>query len=176
MSNNLMHQTPEDQFLHWRKEMERKQEEQARQMQELQACVEQLQRENDQLRSQVENSLELGNDVRDGYRDKHPIVHNKEKEPIISCDGDGDGDAPVDDELSSGRSPSTSLPPGRNTRGSIRAKSQRKHSHYPTLSDAVSGASRRAREQADRRQNQPLQALRNVSMLPNGIVTSRNVP
>ena len=40
MSNNLMHQTLEDQFLHWLQEMERKQEEQARQMQELQACVE----------------------------------------------------------------------------------------------------------------------------------------
>ena len=32
MSNNPMHQTPKDQFLHWRQEMERKQEEQARQM------------------------------------------------------------------------------------------------------------------------------------------------
>ena len=42
ISNNLMHQTSEDQFLHWRQEMERKQEEQARQMQELQACVKRL--------------------------------------------------------------------------------------------------------------------------------------
>ena len=49
MSNNMMHQTPEDQFLHWHQEMKRKQEEKARQMQELQACVEFLQRENDQL-------------------------------------------------------------------------------------------------------------------------------
>ena len=46
---NLVHQTPKDQFLHWRQEMERKQEEQARQMQELQARAERLQRENDQL-------------------------------------------------------------------------------------------------------------------------------
>ena len=30
MSNNLMNQTPEDQFLHWRQEMERKHEEQVR--------------------------------------------------------------------------------------------------------------------------------------------------
>ena len=42
MSNNLMH---------WRQEMKRKQEEKAIQMQELQACVERLQRENDQLRA-----------------------------------------------------------------------------------------------------------------------------
>ena len=46
-----MHQTLKDQFLHWRQEMERKKEEQVRQMQELQAHAEHLQRENDQLRS-----------------------------------------------------------------------------------------------------------------------------
>ena len=59
--------------------MERKQEEQARQMQELQARAEHLQRENEQLRSQVEKSLELGKDVRDGDRVEHPIVPNKGK-------------------------------------------------------------------------------------------------
>ena len=42
MSNNPMHQTLEDQFLHWRQEMERKQEEQARKMRELQDRVEHL--------------------------------------------------------------------------------------------------------------------------------------
>ena len=154
MSNNPMHQTPEDQFLHWLKEMERKHEEQARQMQELQARVEHLQRENDQLWSQVEKSLELGNYVREGNRVEHHIVRTKGKEPIISSDGD----APADDELSSRRPPSTSPSPGRNARGSTRAKSQRKHSHRLTLNDAVSGASRQVREQIDRRQNQPLQA------------------
>ena len=51
MSNNSMHQTPKDQFLHWRQEMERKQEEKERQMHELQARTECLQRDNDQLRS-----------------------------------------------------------------------------------------------------------------------------
>ena len=49
MANIPMIQSPEDQFLHWRQEMEKKQEEQSRQMQELQGCVERLQRENDQL-------------------------------------------------------------------------------------------------------------------------------
>ena len=87
--------------------MERKQEEQARQMQELQARIECLQRENDQLRSQVEKSLKLGNDVREGDRVEHPIVRNKGKEPIIS----DDGDAPANDELSSRGSLSISPPP-----------------------------------------------------------------
>ena len=90
-----------------------------RQMQELQTCVERFQRENDQLLSQVEKSLELRKDVRDGNRAEHPIVRSKGKEPIIF----GDGDALADDELSSGRSASTSPSPGRNARGNTRAKS-----------------------------------------------------
>ena len=57
MLNNLMYQTPEDQFLHWLQEIERKQEE------ELQAGVERLQYENDQLWAQVEESRDLGKDV-----------------------------------------------------------------------------------------------------------------
>ena len=59
--------------------MERKQEEQARQMQELQARAKRLQRENDQLQSQVEKSLEVGKDVRVGVHVEHPVVHNKGK-------------------------------------------------------------------------------------------------
>ena len=47
MSSNLMNQSPEDQFLHWHQEMEKKQEEQVRQMKELQGHAERLQREND---------------------------------------------------------------------------------------------------------------------------------
>ena len=45
MSSNLLIQSPEDQFLHWRQEMEGKQEEQARKMKELQSYVECLQHE-----------------------------------------------------------------------------------------------------------------------------------
>ena len=45
---------------------------------------------------------------------------------------------------------------------------RRKHLHRPALSDAVSGASRWVREQAYKRQNQPLQAPQNVSMLLDG--------
>ena len=47
MLNNPMHQTPENKFLHWCQEMERKQEEQVRQVQELLARAKRLQREND---------------------------------------------------------------------------------------------------------------------------------
>ena len=72
--------------------MERKQEEQARQMQELQVRIKSLQRDNDQLRSQVEKSLKLGKDVREGDCAERPIIRNKEKDPIIS----NDGDAPTD--------------------------------------------------------------------------------
>ena len=48
-------------------------------MQELQARPERLQRENDQLRSQVEKSLELGKNMIDGDRAKHLVVCNKGK-------------------------------------------------------------------------------------------------
>ena len=51
MSSNLMNQSPKDQFLHWRQEMEKKHEKQARQMKELQGHAKRLQRENDQLRA-----------------------------------------------------------------------------------------------------------------------------
>ena len=118
-------------------------------MQELQARAERLQRENDQLRAQLEKSCELGNDVRDGDRVEHPIARNKGKEPITYSDDY----ALIDDELSFGRSPSTSPPQGRNARGRTRTKSRRKHWHCPALSDAVSCASLRAREESDRRQN-----------------------
>ena len=53
MTSVPMNQLPEDQFLHWRHDMERKQEEHARQIKEFQGQVEHLQRENDQLRAQI---------------------------------------------------------------------------------------------------------------------------
>ena len=63
MPTNPMNQLLEDQFLHWLQEMEKKQEEQVRQMKELQGHVERFQRENDQLWAQIEKSLDLGKDV-----------------------------------------------------------------------------------------------------------------
>ena len=46
MSTNPMIESLEDQFLHWRQDMERKQEEQAGQMKELQVHAKRLQQEN----------------------------------------------------------------------------------------------------------------------------------
>ena len=97
MSSNSMNQLSEDQFLHWHQEIEKKQEEQARQMKELQGHVERLQRENDQLLAQIEKNCNLGKDVRDSVRVMHPISCNRGKEPIIP----DDVDTPTDDELSS---------------------------------------------------------------------------
>ena len=63
MSNNLMVQSPEDQFLHWRQDMERKKKEQARKVKELQSHVERLQRENDQLGTHIGESRDLGRGI-----------------------------------------------------------------------------------------------------------------
>ena len=46
MTSNPINQSPEDQFLNWLHDMKRKQEEQARQMKELQGHVKRLQGEN----------------------------------------------------------------------------------------------------------------------------------
>ena len=65
MLSNPMNQSLKDQFLHWFQEMENNQEEKARQMKELQGHAECLQHENDQLRTQMEKSCDLGKDVQD---------------------------------------------------------------------------------------------------------------
>ena len=144
--------------------MERKQEEQARQMKELQGHAERLQQENDQLRAQIEKSHDLGKDVRDSSQVGHPTPRNKRKEPIVP----NDVETPVDDELSLGSSPSLSLSSAKNARGSTKTKLRKRPSHHPAFSDAVSGTSRMARRKARRRQNQLVQAPRNVSVLPEG--------
>ena len=54
MASNPANQSLEDQFLHWRQDMETKQEEQAKQMVELRKCVDHLQQENDRLRHRLE--------------------------------------------------------------------------------------------------------------------------
>ena len=63
MSSNPVNQSKEDRFLHWCQDMERKQEESARKMKELQSHVEYLQRENDQLRTQIRESHTLGRGI-----------------------------------------------------------------------------------------------------------------
>ena len=71
-------------------------------------------------------------------------------------------------ELSLGSSPSLSLSPTKNARESTKAKLRKRPSHLPALSDAISGASRRARREVGRKQNQPVQAPKNMSVLPEG--------
>ena len=56
MSSNPANQPIEDLFLHWRQEMEAKQEEQARQMAELLEHANHLQQENECLRARLETN------------------------------------------------------------------------------------------------------------------------
>ena len=64
--------------------MEKRQEEQARQMREFQDHIEHLQRENDCLQAHVEKRHDLGEkDVQDSSQAWHPTACNKGKEPIV---------------------------------------------------------------------------------------------
>ena len=107
--------------------MERKQEEQARQMKELQGQVERLQCKNYQLQAQIEKSRDLGKDVRDSGRDAQLITRNKGTGPVVP----GDIDTLVDDELSSGSSPSLNLSLAKNTQESTRTRSRNRLSSHP---------------------------------------------
>ena len=71
--------------------------------------------------------------MQDSGRALYPDPHKGGKEPIIS----DEADAPADDELSSGSSPSLELSLAKNTR----SKSRKRTSHCSAFSDAVSGAS-----------------------------------
>ena len=85
--------------------MEKKQEEQARQMKELQECAEHLQLENDRLRAQIEKRLDLDErEVQDSGQAKRLTVCDKGKKPIVP----DDVEIQADDELSSGSSPNLS--------------------------------------------------------------------
>ena len=64
--------------------MEKKQEEQAKQMRELQNHVESLQWENNRLRAQVEEMRNLGEkDMQDSGQAKHTTIRDKGKKPIV---------------------------------------------------------------------------------------------
>ena len=130
-----------------------------------------MQRENDQLWAQIEKSRDLGKDVRDSSRAAHPTARNKGKELIVP----DNVDTPTDNELSSGSSPSLSLSPTKDARGSTKTKSLKRSSHHPAFSDAVSGASRRARIEVGRKPNPLVQALRNASVLPAGTMPPMQV-
>ena len=99
MSSNLVNQPIEDQFLHWRQEMEAKQEEQARQMVELREHANCLQQENEHPRTRLETNR--GDSSKGLICPPPPTQPNKGKESILM----GESDPPADDELSSGSSP-----------------------------------------------------------------------
>ena len=84
--------------------MEAKQEEQARQIAELQGCADHLQQENDRLRAHLEG--ERIENARGNSHPAPPVKQNKGKEPIQP----NDRDAAADDELSSENSPLPDLP------------------------------------------------------------------
>ena len=112
----------------------------------------------------MEKSYNLGKDVRDGNQATYLVTPNKWKETVIH----NNVDTLTEDELSSGSSPSLSLSSTKNARESIKAKSRKKPSHHLAFSDAVSGTFRKERKEAGRRQNQPVQALRNAPIFPEG--------
>ena len=69
--------------------MEKKQEEQARQMKGLQKRTEHLQRENHRLRAQLEKRHDLDErDAQDNGQVKHPIIRDKGKKFIVLDDVD----------------------------------------------------------------------------------------
>ena len=90
------------------------------------------------------------------------IARNRGKEPIVP----DDVNTLVDGEFSSGSSPSLSLSLTKDAQKSTKAKPHKRPLHHPTFSDVVSSASGRARREADRRQNQPVQAPRNMLVFP----------
>ena len=94
--------------------MERKQEEQARQMKELQGQAERLWCDNDQLRAEIEKSHNLGKDMRDSDFDAQPIARDKGKGPVAP----DNVDTLMDDELSLGSFPSLNLLSAKNTQES----------------------------------------------------------
>ena len=138
--------------------MERNQEEQARQIKELQGQV-----ENDKQRAQIEKSRK---DAQAYNRDVKSIACDKGKGPVVP----DDVDTPTGDKLSSGRSPSLNLSPIKNTRESTRTRSCKRPSPHLAFSDVVSGASRRARREVGRRQYRLGQAPGNPPVLPLGML------
>ena len=112
----------------------------------------------------MEKSRDLGKEVQDSGRVAYPITRNKGKEPIIL----DDVDTSTDDELSSSSSPSLSLSLKKNAQENAKVKSCKRPSHHLAFRDVVNGTSRRVRRETSKRQNQPIQAPRNVSVLLEG--------
>ena len=139
MTSNPVNQSPEDQFLHSRQEMEAKQEEHARQMAELWDHATRLQQENDRLRTRLE--ADRGKNTWGHTHPAPPIQSSKGKEPILPSDSD----LPADEKLSSCSSPLPHLSPPQNN---TEAKSRKRPPHRSNLS--VNGMRRRTRREVSR--------------------------
>ena len=134
--------------------MEKKQEEQARQMKELREHAEHLQSENDHMQAQVEKIRDLDEgDTQETGLAKLLVVRDKGKKAIVL----DDVDILADDELSSGSSPNPS--PVKSNKD----RSCQRHSLHPAFSNSNSGTFSRATDQGH---NHPNEAPGSAFTLP----------
>ena len=145
MTTNTANLTLEDQLLPWRKEMEVRQEEQARQMAELHEQANRLREENERLQTQLE--ADRVGQWREPPRPFPPSRPSKGKEVSPS----NDVDLPADDELSFGSSPLPHRSPSPNAAEA--------HSRPPRRSSrSISDARRRVRREPNMDQRPPTPA------------------
>ena len=147
MTSNPANLAPKDQFLLWRQEMEAKQEEQGRKMDELHEQANRLWEENERLRTRLEagraeQSQELP-------RPLPPSRPGKGKEVAVP----DDIDLPADDELSSDSSPLSRRSP------SLNATEAQSRKRSPCRSSrSISVARRRVRREPSKDQRSPTPA------------------
>ena len=139
--SNAANQSLEDQFLHWRQDMETKKEELARQMDELQSHVDHPYQENGHLRARLEE--DRGENARRSSHPAPPVKQNKDKEPILS----GDSDVTTDDKLSFDSSPLRDLSPPKN-----KVEAESRKSPLCCSIRSVNGMPHRVRREINREQ------------------------
>ena len=161
MANNPENQSLEAQFLCWRQDMETKQEEQARHMDELQSRATHLQQENDRMRARLEE--DRGENAREISHFAPLIKQNKGKELILPSDSD----VVADDKLSSGSFPLLDLPPPKNN---VEAESRKRPPRR--FNRSVNGMPHRVRREISRERRQSEQAPENMPTWHRGIAPS----
>ena len=158
MATNPANINPEDQLLLWRKEMEVRQEVQARQVAELHEQENRLREENERLRTQLEASRT--DQLREPPRSFPPSRPGKDKEVVTS----DDVDLPTNDELSSGSSPLPRHSPSRNAAEAHSRKRPPRRS-----SRSISVARHRVRREPSRDQRLPSPTHQYVSDRAGGL-------
>ena len=128
MTTNPANITPEDQLLLWRKDMEARQEEQARQVAELHKQVNRLREENERFRTQIE----VGQ-AEQSWEPPHPLPHSRSGKGKEVAAPDN-VDLPADDELSSG---SSSLPRRSPSTNAAEAHTRKRPPRRPSWSISV---------------------------------------